>query len=189
MAGRVLAWDPVENASFLPWLTGTAYVHSVMIQERRGTLKVWNVFLLTSTFILTIFGTFLTRSGLIASVHSFARSDIGIYFGGYLIGLCLFVYVLIGYRLPDLREGRRIGWVEWVVGALIGIIASIVLVLAEVAISWTARLAIIPVGLVAVAVLKVIEIIRLDVLGTRLACPAGRSGRSSPSSRASSRSC
>ncbi|MCA9606658.1 MAG: cytochrome c biogenesis protein CcsA [Myxococcales bacterium] len=162
--GGYWAWDPVENASFLPWLTGTAYVHSVMIQERRGTLKVWNVFLLTSTFILTIFGTFLTRSGLIASVHSFARSDIGIYFGGYLIGLCLFVYVLIGYRLPDLREGRRIGWVEWVVGALIGIIASIVLVLAEVAISWTARLAIIPVGLVAVAVLKVIEIIRLDVL-------------------------
>ncbi len=162
--GGYWAWDPVENASFLPWLTATAYVHSTMIQERRGTLKVWNVFLLTGTFVLTIFGTFLTRSGLIASVHSFARSDIGIYFGIYLIALCLFAFALIGYRLPDLRHGRRIGWVEWVVGAAIGIIASIVLVLAEVAVSWLARLTIIPCGLVFVALLKAIEILRLDVL-------------------------
>ena len=82
--GGYWAWDPVENASFLPWLTATAYLHSTMIQERRGTFKVWNVSLLTGTFILTIFGTFLTRSGLIASVHSFARSDIGEYFAYYL---------------------------------------------------------------------------------------------------------
>ncbi|MBX3270815.1 MAG: cytochrome c biogenesis protein CcsA [Sandaracinaceae bacterium] len=162
--GGYWAWDPVENASFLPWLSATAYIHSVMIQERRGSLKVWNVFLLTLTFILTIFGTFLTRSGLIASVHSFARSDIGIYFGFYLIGLCIFVFSLIGYRLPDLRNGARIGWVEWIAGAAIGIIAAIVLVLAEVAVSWWARLAIIPVGLVFVALLKAIEVLRLDVL-------------------------
>jgi len=70
--GGYWAWDPVENAAFLPWLTASAYVHSTMIQERRGMLKVWNVFLISATFFLTIFGTFLTRSGLISSVHSFA---------------------------------------------------------------------------------------------------------------------
>ena len=78
--GGYWAWDPVENAAFLPWLTATAFVHSMMIQERRGMLKVWNVSLVLLTFFLTIFGTFLTRSGLIASVHSFAQSNIGIYF-------------------------------------------------------------------------------------------------------------
>jgi cytochrome c-type biogenesis protein CcmF len=66
--GGYWAWDPVENAAFLPWLTASAYVHSTMIQERRGMLKVWNVFLISATFFLTIFGTFLTRSGLISSV-------------------------------------------------------------------------------------------------------------------------
>ncbi len=162
--GGYWAWDPVENASFLPWLTATAYVHSVQIQERRGSLKVWNVFLLCTTFVLTIFGTFLTRSGLIASVHSFARSDIGIYFGGYLILLILFVFVLIGWRLPDLREGRRIGWLEWATGAAIGIIAAMVLVLADVAVGWGARLSIVPVGVIFVALLKGIEVFRLDVL-------------------------
>ncbi|MEM9694881.1 MAG: cytochrome c biogenesis protein CcsA, partial [Myxococcota bacterium] len=75
--GGYWAWDPVENAAFLPWLTASAYVHSTMIQERRGMLKVWNVSLIFLTFFLTYFGTFLTRSGLIASVHSFAKSDIG----------------------------------------------------------------------------------------------------------------
>jgi cytochrome c-type biogenesis protein CcmF len=75
--GGYWAWDPVENASFMPWLTGTAYLHSALIQERRSMLKVWNVFLLCLTFFMTIFGTFLTRSGLIASVHAFAQSDIG----------------------------------------------------------------------------------------------------------------
>lgn len=162
--GGYWAWDPVENASFLPFLTATAYLHSVMIQERRGTLKVWNVFLLCTTFILTIFGTFLTRSGLIASVHSFARSDIGIYFGIYLICLCVFVFVLIGWRLVDLRAGQRIGWVEWVAGAMVGLIAGVVLVLANVAVSWPARLSVVPVGVVFVALLKGIEILRLDVL-------------------------
>jgi cytochrome c-type biogenesis protein CcmF len=80
--GGIWAWDPVENASFLPWLTGTAFLHSVMIQERRGMLKVWNLVLIIVTFTLTLFGTFLTRSGILASVHAFSTSDIGLYFLG-----------------------------------------------------------------------------------------------------------
>ncbi len=106
--GGYWAWDPVENAAFMPLLVGTAYLHSVMIQERRGMLKVWNVFLMCLTFIMTIFGTFLTRSGLIASVHSFARSDIGIYFAWYLVFLCVVCLGLIFYRLPLLRSVHRI---------------------------------------------------------------------------------
>jgi cytochrome c-type biogenesis protein CcmF len=105
--GGYWAWDPVENASFMPWLLGTAYLHSVMIQERRGMLKVWNVSLLVACFWFTIFGTFLTRSGLIASVHSFARSDIGIYFVWYMALLAIFLVTLIAWRLPELR-GKRI---------------------------------------------------------------------------------
>lgn len=105
--GGPWAWDPVENAAFLPWLTASAYVHSIMIQERRGMLKIWNVALICTTFFLTIFGTWLTRSGLIASVHSFAQSGIGIwfvYFMGLIIATCA---ALIVYRLPKLRsEGR-----------------------------------------------------------------------------------
>src|SRR5205814_7623248 len=75
--GGYWAWDPVENASFLPWLTGTAYLHSVMVQERRGMLRVWNLSLLLATFSLTILGTFLTRSGVLDSVHAFTESGIG----------------------------------------------------------------------------------------------------------------
>lgn len=102
--GGPWAWDPVENAAFLPWLTASAYVHSTMIQERRGMLKIWNVFLICATFFLTIFGTFLTRSGLIASVHAFAQSGIGIFFA-YFMGLIVCVCgALIFYRLPKLRS-------------------------------------------------------------------------------------
>ena len=75
--GGFWGWDPVENASLLPWLTGTAYLHSVMVQERRGMLRVWNLSLLCATFSLTILGTFLTRSGVLESVHAFSDSDIG----------------------------------------------------------------------------------------------------------------
>ena len=75
--GGFWAWDPVENASFLPWLCATAYLHSVMVQERRGLLRVWNLSLVIATFSLTILGTFLTRSGVIESVHAFSDSDIG----------------------------------------------------------------------------------------------------------------
>ena len=106
--GGYWAWDPVENASFMPWLTGTAYLHSTMIQERRGMLKVWNVFLLCLTFFLTIFGTFLTRSGLISSVHSFARSDIGVYFIWYMAALALYIFGMIIWRLPKLKPRARL---------------------------------------------------------------------------------
>lgn len=75
--GGYWGWDPVENAAFLPWLIGTAFLHSVMIQEKRGMMKVWNMFLVIGTFSAVIFGTFATRSGLVESVHSFARSEIG----------------------------------------------------------------------------------------------------------------
>lgn len=106
--GGYWAWDPVENASFMPWLVGTAYIHSAMIQERYGMLKVWNVFLLCLTFIMTIFGTFLTRSGMISSVHSFARSDIGIWFAWYLVFLVVGCILLIAFRLPRLKAQHRI---------------------------------------------------------------------------------
>ena len=76
--GGYWAWDPVENASFLPWLTMTAFLHSVMIQEKRGMLKRWNLGLIIGTFLLSIFGTFITRSGVIASVHSFTQSNVGL---------------------------------------------------------------------------------------------------------------
>ena len=102
--GGPWAWDPVENAAFLPWLTASAFLHSIMIQERRGMMKVWNVFLICLTFWLTLFGTFLTRSGLIASVHSFAQSGIGIWFV-YMMGVTAAVCIALTiYRLPKLRN-------------------------------------------------------------------------------------
>src|SRR5690242_18814453 len=82
--GGYWGWDPVENASLLPWLTGTAFLHSVMMQEKRGMLKVWNMWLIFSTFLLSIFGTFLTRSGVVSSVHAFAQSSIGDWFVVFL---------------------------------------------------------------------------------------------------------
>ncbi|MGH9465722.1 MAG: heme lyase CcmF/NrfE family subunit [Terriglobales bacterium] len=93
--GGYWAWDPVENAAFLPWLTGTAFLHSVMMQEKRGMLKSWNVGLIFLTFFLTIFGDFLTRSGIVSSVHAFAQSAIGNYFVVFLVAIaavCLFVF-------------------------------------------------------------------------------------------------
>jgi cytochrome c-type biogenesis protein CcmF len=102
--GGYWGWDPVENAAFLPLLTATAFLHSVMIQERRGLLKVWNVSLVCLTFFLTIFGTFLTRSGAIASVHSFAQSSIGDYFVWFLGLLFVVSATLIFYRWPELRD-------------------------------------------------------------------------------------
>ncbi len=83
--GGYWAWDPVENASLMPWLTGTAFLHSVMMQEKRGMMRVWNVWLVFTTFLLVIFGTFLTRSGVVSSVHAFAQSSIGRWFVGFLI--------------------------------------------------------------------------------------------------------
>jgi cytochrome c-type biogenesis protein CcmF len=94
--GGYWGWDPVENASFLPWLTGTAFLHSVMMQEKRGMLKTWNMWLIFSTFGLSIFGTFLTRSGVVSSVHAFAQSSIGDWFVSFLaviLAVCVFFYV------------------------------------------------------------------------------------------------
>jgi len=106
--GGFWAWDPVENASFLPWLTGTAFLHSVMVQERKGMLKVWNISLVVLTYALTVFGTFLTRSGIVQSVHAFASTDIGIVFLWYL-GLLIGLAVgLIIYRWHLLRPERSI---------------------------------------------------------------------------------
>jgi len=89
-------WDPVENASLLPFLTGTAFLHSVMMQEKRGMMKVWNMWLIFSTFLLAIFGTFLTRSGVVSSVHAFAESNIGPYFVTFMaltFAVCMFFFV------------------------------------------------------------------------------------------------
>ena len=93
--GGYWGWDPVENASLLPWLTGTAFLHSVMMQEKRGMMKVWNVWLVFITFMLCILGTLLTRSGVVSSVHAFAQSSIGNWFVGFLfivLATCLFAY-------------------------------------------------------------------------------------------------
>lgn len=102
-------WDPVENASLLPWLTATAFLHSIMIQENRGMLKVWNMSLVLLTFLLTIFATFLTRSGLIESVHSFAQNTgIAFIFLAFMGSIFVAAVILILYRLPALRSENQI---------------------------------------------------------------------------------
>jgi cytochrome c-type biogenesis protein CcmF len=95
--GGYWGWDPVENASLMPWLTGTAFLHSVMMQEKRGMMKSWNVWLIFATFMLSILGTLLTRAGLVSSVHAFAQSSIGGWFVTFLVivmGVCLFTFIL-----------------------------------------------------------------------------------------------
>lgn len=105
--GGYWAWDPVENASFMPWLTATAFIHSINIQKKKNMLRIWNMVLIIATFLLSIFGTFLTRSGVVSSVHSFTQSSIG----PMLLGFFLFVLVvcifLVLYRLKDLRSEIR----------------------------------------------------------------------------------
>src|SRR5262249_51681226 len=106
--GGYWGWDPVENASFMPWLTGTAFLHSVMMQEKRGMLKVWNMWLIFATFGLSIFGTFLTRSGVVSSVHAFAQSSIGDWFVGFLLLIlvvCTYFYVV---NSKHLRSEHRL---------------------------------------------------------------------------------
>ena len=105
--GGYWAWDPVENAAFMPWLAGTAFLHSVMIQERKAMLKKWNMILLIITFFLSIFGTFITRSGIVSSVHSFARSDIGPLFLGFMVFILLFSFALLVYRSKELESEER----------------------------------------------------------------------------------
>ena len=101
--GGYWAWDPVENASFLPWLTMTAFLHSVMIQEKRGMLKRWNLGLIIGTFLLSVFGTFITRSGVIASVHSFTQSSVGYFFLAFLAVAGILSFTLLYTRWPSLK--------------------------------------------------------------------------------------
>jgi cytochrome c-type biogenesis protein CcmF len=106
--GGFWGWDPVENASLLPWLTGTAYLHSVMVQERRGMLRVWNLSLLCATFSLTILGTFLTRSGVLESVHAFSDGEIGVWLLSFFVLTVAVTLGLIGWRGDKLRAPGRI---------------------------------------------------------------------------------
>jgi len=101
--GGYWAWDPVENASLLPWLTMTAFLHSVMIQEKRGMLKRWNLGLIVGTFLLSIFGTFITRSGVIASVHSFTQSNVGYFFLAFLVVCGILSFTLLYTRWSSLK--------------------------------------------------------------------------------------
>ncbi len=102
--GGYWAWDPVENASFMPWLTATAFLHSVMVQERRNLLKVWNLGLIVATFLLTILGTFLTRSGILSSVHAFSEGPIGSYFLAFIAVVLLLSLILLTGRSGELHS-------------------------------------------------------------------------------------
>jgi cytochrome c-type biogenesis protein CcmF len=105
--GGYWAWDPVENASFMPWLTATAFMHSAMVQERRALLRVWNMTLIITTFLLTILGTFLTRSGILSSVHAFGEGPIGVYFLGFIAVVLVVSLALLAGRSAELRgEGH-----------------------------------------------------------------------------------
>ena len=106
--GGYWAWDPVENASFMPWLTGTAFLHSIIIQEKKDMLRIWNIVLVVLTFSLCIFGTFLTRSGVMSSVHSFTASNLGPLFLGYVFFNLFISFGLIIYRKSDFKSKRRI---------------------------------------------------------------------------------
>ena len=106
--GGYWAWDPVENASLLPWLTGTAFIHSIMIQEKRGMLKVWNVSLVLGTGILAILGTFLVRSGILQSIHAFGASTLGIPFVALIVALIAGAIALVVWRLDLLRSEHRL---------------------------------------------------------------------------------
>src|SRR5216117_354541 len=106
--GGYWAWDPVENAALLPWLVMTAFLHSVMIQEKRGMLKKWNLGLIIGAWLLSIFGTFLTRSGVIASVHSFTQSPVGYFFLVFLVLAAVASFTLYAIRLPLLATEARL---------------------------------------------------------------------------------
>ncbi len=106
--GGYYAWDPVENAALMPWLAATAFLHSVMIQERKGMLKVWNMVLVALAFELSVLGTFLTRSGVVNSIHSFAKSPIGSWFLAFVVLSSLFSLALILWRLPLLKARTKL---------------------------------------------------------------------------------
>ena len=102
--GGYWAWDPVENASFMPWLTATAFMHSAMVQERRTMLRVWNLSLIITTFLLTILGTFLTRSGVLSSVHAFGEGPIGMYFMVFMAIVLVFSLAVLAGRSTELKS-------------------------------------------------------------------------------------
>ena len=106
--GGYYAWDPVENAAFMPWLAATAFLHSVMVQEKKGMLKIWNMLLVAGGFVLALFGTFLTRSGILSSIHSFAESPLGGWFLGFIALVIAFSLGLIFLRLPLLRTKTKL---------------------------------------------------------------------------------
>ncbi len=106
--GGYWGWDPVENASLLPWITGTAFLHSVMMQEKKGMMKIWNMVLISATYFLCIFGTFLTRSGVVSSVHAFAQSSLGTWFLGFLcIGMVVTTFLILR-RLDYLKSEAQL---------------------------------------------------------------------------------
>ena len=107
--GGYWAWDPVENASFLPWLTATAYLHSVMVQERRNMLRLWTLNLCVATFVLTIFGTFLTRSGILSSVHAFTTGNIGYYFLAFIAIVLVSTLALVAGNSEHIRTRANLG--------------------------------------------------------------------------------
>jgi cytochrome c-type biogenesis protein CcmF len=107
--GGYWAWDPVENASFMPWLAATAYLHSVMIQEKRDMLKIWNLVLIGLTYTMCLFGTFLTRSGVVQSVHAFAQTDwFGKIFLGYVVAVVVLFFTVLFWRRRELRSPNRL---------------------------------------------------------------------------------
>src|SRR6266850_714170 len=107
--GGYWAWDPVENAAIMPWLVATAYLHSVMVEEKRRLLRSWNLSLVIATFALTILGTFLTRSGVVNSVHAFTQSAIGPLLLGYLVAIIVLSVGLLLWRLPTMRDAGAVG--------------------------------------------------------------------------------
>ncbi len=106
--GGYWAWDPVENAAMMPWLTGTAFLHSIIIQEKKDMLKIWNIVLIFLTFALSIFGTFLTRSGVISSVHSFTQSSIGPLFLGFVVFILVSSFAILYLRYPYVKSTARL---------------------------------------------------------------------------------
>src|ERR671914_3142949 len=106
--GGFYAWDPVENAALMPWLAATAFLHSVMIQEKRGMLKIWNIVLVIGAFALALFGTFLTRSGIISSIHSFTESSIGPWFLSFIGVVVAVSLAVVFWRLPRLRSPTKL---------------------------------------------------------------------------------
>jgi len=106
--GGYWAWDPVENASLMPWLTGTAYLHSILIQEKKNMLRIWNMVLIMLTFTLTIFGTYITRSGVVSSIHAFAATKLGVWFFMFILFIIVFNTVMLFIRRHDLASQNRL---------------------------------------------------------------------------------